>query len=262
MAGSFVNAAADATGGMCLEARSLRPWPSAKCISSGRWSARPSVTRSNAAADPSPRVKIRESAALTGACWSEKRGRRIPTIRRSASSYARTIVEHSVGLDAFDDDLQTFWQVLASPFAAESKQQRRKSCLIVIVTQTQQLIQIVVFGAPEAVNLQLPCLSDLRQGLCGSCAAGYRERHDYEQRSCDREAHLLSSHFHVRAPLQSKRQLETTGRSSTASKPEAEAADSCARTHGRMRARRSRQQTRPRTERRSGGRVARPLPAG
>jgi hypothetical protein len=72
--GSFVNAAADAAGGTCLEARGLSPWLCAKCISSGRWSARPSVTSSNAAADPNLRVKIRESAALTGACLSQKRG--------------------------------------------------------------------------------------------------------------------------------------------------------------------------------------------
>jgi len=81
-------------------------------------------------------------------------------------SYARTIVQHSIGLDAFDDDLETFGQVLAPPFTAKSKQQRREGRLVVVMMQTQQLIQIVVFGAPEAINLQLPCLSYLRQGLC------------------------------------------------------------------------------------------------
>jgi hypothetical protein len=81
-------------------------------------------------------------------------------------SYARTIVQHSIGLNAFDDDLETFRQVLAPPFAAKSKQQRREGRLVVIMMQMQQLIQIVVSGAPEAVNLQPPCLSYLRQGLC------------------------------------------------------------------------------------------------
>jgi hypothetical protein len=55
---------------------------------------------------------------------------------------------------------------LAPPFAAKSKQQRREGRLVVIMMQMQQLIQIVVSGAPEAVYLQPPCLSYLRQGLC------------------------------------------------------------------------------------------------
>ena len=93
---------------------------------------------------------------------SQERRQRIPTNRRAASPYTGTIVEHSIRLDAFDDDLKTFRQLAASFFAAKLMQQRRKGVLIVIVAQTQQLIQIVVSGAPEAVYLQLPCLSYAR----------------------------------------------------------------------------------------------------
>jgi hypothetical protein len=53
-------------------------------------------------------------------------------------SYARTIVQHSIGLDAFDDDLETFGQVLAPPFAAKSKQQRREGRLIVVCKRSNR----------------------------------------------------------------------------------------------------------------------------
>jgi hypothetical protein len=69
----------------------------------------------------------------------------------SALSDARAIVEHSIGLNSIDQDLQAFRQVLAPPFAAKAKQLRSEFCLVVLMQQAQEPIQILVFGTPEGV---------------------------------------------------------------------------------------------------------------
>jgi hypothetical protein len=117
----------------------------------------------------------------------------------SALSDTGAIVEHSIGLNSIDEDLQAFRQVLAEPFAAKVKQQRSEFCLVVLMQQTQEPIQILVFGTPEGVYFQQPRLSCARHRLRRPQAAG-DEDHQGRQRSYGWGAHRISLHSRETPP--------------------------------------------------------------